>query len=199
VLTLGPAAATSDLDPPRRRPEVLIDIRETTVRLAMAYVVAEAGWTPAAHPAPGVVRVSDRIPHRSSDEPPLDVLVLVPTPNACRRALDAFSAGDVRAVVLSTNPPDLPTTLELVGGGLGVLPMSVIDAALRWPSLRPRLEQTLRLVLRGSTNATIAKATHQSEATVKRDVAELLRLFDAPNRLALATTVTRLGYAPGST
>jgi DNA-binding NarL/FixJ family response regulator len=58
------------------------------------------------------------------------------------------------------------------------------------------LERTLQLVLRGCTNLAIARQVHQSEATTKRDVAELLRRFDAPNRMALAATAIRLGVHP---
>jgi DNA-binding CsgD family transcriptional regulator len=180
---------------PNLRPSVFVDIRATTLRLAMAFAVEEAGWTLTLRAAEGAARVSDRLP-LGSPEPPLDVLVVPPTSSASRRAVDAFAAGIVRAVVPTTTPRDLPHALELVGRGLSVLPTAMVDAALGWPALRPRLEHTLHLVLRGCTNRHIAAATHQSEATVKRDVAELLRLFDAPNRLALAATATRLGYEP---
>jgi DNA-binding NarL/FixJ family response regulator len=40
----------------------------------------------------------------------------------------------------------------------------------------------------------IARALHESESTAKRDVGDLLRMFDAHNRIGLASTATRLGY-----
>jgi len=194
MLTSGPVLEVAG---PRHRPSVFVDIGPTTLRLAMAFAVEEAGWTLSPRATDGAARVCDRVP-RGSPEPPLDVLVVTPTSSASRRAVDAFAAGNVRAIVWTTTPRELPHTLELVGRGLSVVPTAVVEAALGWPALRPRLEHTLHLVLRGCSNRHIAAATHQSEATVKRDVAELLRLFDAPNRLALAATVTRLGYEPAT-
>ena len=180
---------------PNLRPSVFVDIRATTLRLAMAFAVEEAGWTLTLRATEGAARVSDRVPS-GSPEPPLDVLVVPPTSSASRRAGRCVRGGHGpgrRADDHATRPAH---ALGLVGRGFSVLPTAMVDAALGWPALRPRLEHTLHLVLRGCTNRHIAAATHQSEATVKRDVAELLRLFDAPNRLALAATATRLGYEP---
>lgn len=174
---------------------MFVDIDDTTLCLALAHVVSEAGWAVTASNATGSVRVSDRLP-RTWHENPLDVLVLTPTPTASRSAIDAFTAGAVRSIVTSTRPRDLPDALELADRGLSILPADVVSASLRWPVLRPRLERTLQLILYGSTNARIAASTHRSQATVKRDVAELLRLFDVPNRLALACAATRLGFDP---
>jgi DNA-binding NarL/FixJ family response regulator len=139
------------------------------------------------------VHVADRL-REDAASPPIGVLVIVATPAASRRALEAFTAGRIRAVVDASEPEELPIALRLLRQGLGVVPTRVVEAANRVPVLRPRLERTLQLVLRGQSNRVIARAVHESEATAKRDVAELLRLFDAPNRMALAATAIRLGY-----
>ena len=62
--------------------------------------------------------------------------------------------------------------------------------------LTPRLERTLLLLVRGRANRDIARELGQSEATTKRDVADLLHRFDAPNRVALAAIAWRLGLSP---
>ncbi|MDP1820459.1 MAG: LuxR C-terminal-related transcriptional regulator [Acidimicrobiales bacterium] len=174
---------------------VHVDVRPDALRLALLHVVEEAGWTTVLRATDDAARVSDRVP-RPSPGPPLDVLVVPPTARASRRALDAFAAGVVRSIVLTTVPTDLTVALALVRRGVHALPATIMADAHRWPALRPRLERTLHLVLRGRSNADIARSTHQSEATVKRDVADLLRAFDVRNRVALAATVIELGYGP---
>jgi DNA-binding CsgD family transcriptional regulator len=176
-------------------PRVYVDLRDTTLRMALSFALDEAGWCRAAAREPGAAHVADRVVDHPAS-PPLDVLVIRPTPAACRRALDAFSAGTVRAVLRATDPSALPGVLELARRGLGVVPVAVVEAARAFPTLSPRLECTLGLVLKGWSNRAIARDIHQSEATTKRDVAELLRRFDAPNRMAMAAAALRLGVHP---
>lgn len=174
---------------------VHLDVADTTLRYALAYACDEAGWSRALDPRPDAGLVGDRVPP-SSGEALLDVLVVQPTPLACRRGLDAFSAGTVRALVSAAEPEALPRALELRRSGVSVVPSTLVDAALRFPRLRPRLERTLQLVVRGCTVAAISRALHQSQSSTKRDIGELLQLFDAPSRLALAATAVRLGMPP---
>jgi DNA-binding NarL/FixJ family response regulator len=174
---------------------VHLDVADTTLRYALAYACDEAGWSRALDPHPGAGLVGDRVPP-SVGQAVLDVLVVQATPLACRRGLEAFSAGTVRALVSAAEPEALPQVLELRRTGVSAVPSTLVDAALRFPLLRPRLERTLQLVVRGSSVAAISRALHQSQSSTKRDVGELLRLFDAPTRLALAATAVRLGVPP---
>lgn len=171
---------------------VHLDLCDTATRFAFSFAADQAGWSRTAGPARDVTLVADRLSARA-DAPPLDVLVLVASPVASRRAIDAFTAGRVRAVVSSAEPESLPTALEGARRGLSVLSTEVVEAAQRFPPLTGRLERTLHLVIRGRPNRDIARELRQSEATTKRDVAELLRRFDATNRVALAATALRLG------
>lgn len=173
---------------------VFLDLQDLTVRMALAFAVDEAGWVRSPVAAAGAVHVGDRV--LAEPAPPLDVLVTTTSPAACRRAVDAFAAGSVRAVLRATDPSGLPAVLHLARRGLGVVPAAVVEAARGFPVLPPRLERTLGLVLRGWSNQVIARHLHQSEATTKRDVADLLRRFDAPNRVALAAAAIRLGVHP---
>jgi DNA-binding CsgD family transcriptional regulator len=179
--------------PPVAAWPVALSVRETTLRLALSFVIEDAGWSRAEAPGPRCLHVADRV-SGGSDERPLDVLVVAPTPATSRAAMAAFSEGRTRAVLDATRPDELPRTLELVAQLLCVVPVEILDAAHHAPALSRRLDDTLHLLLRGQPNRLIARSVQQSEATTKRDVAELLRLFDAPNRTALVATATRLGY-----
>jgi DNA-binding NarL/FixJ family response regulator len=173
---------------------VHLDIGDATLRLALAFAADRAGWAQV-EVARGVVTVADRVP-RDAGAPPVDVLVVSPSPVAARRALDAFTDGAARGVLRANDPNGLPLALELARRGLGVVPAAVVESARSFPTLDERLQRTLELVLQGWSNPRIARAVHHSEATTKRDVAELLRRFDAPNRVALAATALRLGLHP---
>lgn len=171
---------------------VHLAVHDTAVRFALAFAVDAAGWSRAPSPVGDAVVVGDWVTDRP-DAPPLDVLVLRPSPAASRRGLDAFTAGKVRSVVSSTDPGALPGALESARRGFSVVSREIVDAAQGFPELTPRLEHTLHLVVRGRANRDIARELRQSEATTKRDVGELLRRFDAANRVALAATALRLG------
>ena len=173
---------------------VHLDVRDTTLRLALAFAADRAGWAQV-EVARGAISVADRAP-TVPGLPPVDVLVITASPAAARRALDAFNDGSARGVLRATDPNGLPLALELARRGLGVVPAAVVESARAFPPLDDRLRRTLELVLQGWSNPRIARAVHHSEATTKRDVAELLRRFDAPNRVALAATALRLGVHP---
>jgi DNA-binding CsgD family transcriptional regulator len=173
------------------RRAVHLDLLDATVRFALAH--ACQGWPRAPVPAPDAWHVTDRPPAAAGSAA---VLVAPPTPLSSRRALDAFTAGLVAAVVSSAEPWTLPTVLDAGAAGLSAVPQALVDQALRFPVLRPRLERTLHLAVRGASVATLARTMHQSPSTTKRDVAELLRLFDAPSRVALVATAVRMGVAP---
>lgn len=177
-----------------REPQRLVhlDLRDTTTRYALSFAVEQAGWSRTSEPRGAAARVADHLIDRP-DVPALDVLVLPLTPVACRRGVDAFTCGLTRSVVSATEPAALPEALEAGRRGLNVVSRSVVQAAHGYPVLTPRLERTLLLVVRGRANREISRELGQSEATTKRDIAELLVRFDAPNRVALAATAWRLG------
>jgi DNA-binding NarL/FixJ family response regulator len=179
-------------EPPRL---VHLGLRDLAARFALSFAVDQAGWTRVNDGSRPHARVADRLVV-APDQPALDVLVLAPTPANSRRGIDAFTSGLVRAVVASTDPQALPDALEAGRKGRHLVSGSVLQAAQGFPSLTPRLEHTLLLLVRGRANRDIARELGQSEATTKRDVAELLHRFDAPNRVALAATAWRLGLSP---
>jgi DNA-binding NarL/FixJ family response regulator len=49
-------------------------------------------------------------------------------------------------------------------------------------------------VAAGRSNTDISAALHQSTSTTKRDIADLLAIFDAANRAGLTQTAARLGF-----
>jgi DNA-binding CsgD family transcriptional regulator len=171
---------------------VRIDLQDSTVRFAVCFAVEQAGWSRTRGAEPGVATVADQLPERPG-LPPLDVLVVGPTPAASRAGLDAFGRDAARAVVASTDPAAVPRALEAARQGLCTVSQSVVATAQGCPPLTPRLERTLLMVLRGRQNQQIAREMRISEATVKRDLAELLKRFDARNRVVLVATALRLG------
>ena len=179
-------------EPPRL---VHLDLHDTATRFALSFAVDQAGWTRVADAATAHARVTDRLVVRP-DAPAIDVLVVAPTPASSRRAIDAFTEGLVRAVLATTDPQGLPDALDAGRQGRNLVSGAVVQAAQGFPSLSPRLERTLLLLVRGRANRDIARELGQSEATTKRDVADLLHRFDAPNRVALAATAWRLGLSP---
>ena len=175
-------------------PTVFLDVRDSGTCLALVHACEHAGWSRCATAVPRAALVADQVvanQHRR-----VDALVVEPTPAASRVAVDAFTAGRVLAVVAANEPHTLPLALELARAGYGIVPRIVVEAADRLPELAPRLERVLQLVLRGRTNAAISRTLAQSLSSTKRDISQLLQLFDAPNRSVLVATAMRLGIRP---
>lgn len=172
---------------------VLIDVSSIVVRLALRYVSEQRGWRVCAgsNERGACLTVADR--HLLAD-PPLDVLVSRDTPSQCQAALDAVLNGSARAVVLWDEPNSLGPAVDALLQRSAVIPERVIQLALLAPRLSSRQQSTLRLVAMGRSNAEISASLNQSASTTKRDIADLLEIFDVDNRAALASTAGRLGY-----
>ena len=171
---------------------VRLEVASTLVRLALLYVIGDRGWGTCAHE--GACRclvVSDRLP---AGRCPIDVLVVRDEPAACQDAIQAALSGRVRSVVLWNEPEGIAAACEGLGEGLAVIPLRVLELGSRAPRLSDRQRETLCLLARGTSSTDIAGALHQSQSTAKRDIAELLHLFDAPNRAALISSAATLGY-----
>ena len=168
-----------------------IGVSSVVVRLALLHVAQGVGWTPCAHLPPcGCLRLTDR----ASDVPRDEVLVVRDAPAPCQDALDAVLHGRARSVVLWTDPEALVVVLAAVPHRTIVIPDRVVELAAAAPRLSPRQRDTLRLVALGLSNRLIAAAQHQSLSTTKRDIADLLGIFDAPNRTALMSSAASLGF-----
>ena len=173
---------------------VRIEVASTVVRLALRFVVAERGWADCEHTgACGCRTVRDRIP---SGGGVLDVLVVRDEPAACQDALNAAIGARVRSVVLWHEPEGLAAALDGLESDMTVIPTRVVELAALAPRLSERQRETLRLLAKGSSSTQVAAALCQSESTAKRDVAELLALFDVPNRTALVSSAAALGFVP---
>jgi DNA-binding NarL/FixJ family response regulator len=171
---------------------VRIEVHSVVVRLALRYVSEEHGWAICVGQQPcRCLRVSDQCVPGGG---PIDVLITRDRPSDCQLALDAILSGAARSVVLWDEPNALGPTVESLDLGSTVIPERVIRLAQDAPRLNDRLRRTLELVAAGRSNAEISVALHQSASTTKRDIAELLKRFDAGNRAALTTTANRLGF-----
>lgn len=172
---------------------VRIDVASVLVRLALTYVAEEQGWRvcEGTHNCCRCVVVSDRRPNRDGS---VDVLISRDTPSDCQQALDAIMDGRARTVVLWDEPISLAAAIEALQQRAAVIPERVIRLAHDAPRLNMRQRRALTLVAAGRSNAEISSALHQSSSTTKRDIAELLEIFDAANRAGLTTTAARLGF-----
>jgi DNA-binding NarL/FixJ family response regulator len=117
-------------------------------------------------------------------------------------ALEALAAGAHGFIPKSSDPDVLVPPLLSLGGGLSVLPTSLLQAlvelrATRRPALLARLDgediDLWRLVARGLESLEIADRMFVSERTAKRMVASLLRKLEVANRVEAALLAGRVG------
>jgi len=117
-------------------------------------------------------------------------------------ALEALAAGAHGFIPKSSDPDVLVPPLLSLGGGLSVLPTSLLEAlvslrATRRPGVLARLDDDeinlWRLVARGLESLDIGERTYVSERTAKRMVASLLRKLGVANRVEAALLAGRVG------
>ncbi len=151
-----------------------------------------------AMPPPGGVGAIRAIAHHY---PEVRILALSGTDDR-NLALEALGAGAVGFIPKSSDPDVLVPPLLTLGGGLSVLPPSLLRALLdtmakRGPSVLGRLDgeevALWRLVAGGLESAEIAEQLFVSERTAKRMVASLLRKLDVANRIQAALLAGRVG------
>jgi two-component system, NarL family, nitrate/nitrite response regulator NarL len=126
-------------------------------------------------------------------------------------ALEALASGAHGFIPKSSDPDVLVPPLLSLGGGLSVLPTSLLEAlvrlrATRRPAVLERLDEDevalWRLVARGLESLEIADRTFVSERTAKRMIASLLRKLGVGNRVEAALLAGRVGLLdddPGDT
>jgi len=187
MLTLDPTPSRTVSETTHIRMEVSSNV----VRLALRYVTEDAGWLLcAAHqPTCPCLLVADRV-----HDTRVAVLVVRDDAAACQDALDLMLSGRARSLVLWDEPDTLPPAVELLRSGATYVPERVLDLAQGAPRLTQRQRRTLRLLAGGRSNREIAIGLHQSQSTTKRDIADLLEIFDVSNRASLMSTASRLGF-----
>ena len=177
----------------RHRVELRVEVESAVVRLALRYVTEDCGWH-LCHTHPSgceCLLVADRTTAQGRRT---DVLIVRDDVAACQGALDAVLAGRARSLVLWDDPEALASAVELLHRGATYVPERVLHLAQNAPRLTVRQRRTLRLLAAGRTNREIAQGLHQSPSTTKRDIADLLEIFDVANRAALMSTANRLGF-----
>lgn len=174
-----------------------LDVRSETLHEALSHVAVRNGWDLVRHQGPGIVPIRDRVVALEGEQSSRrSVLVVDPTPLQCQRALRAFGAGTVAAVISSDRPSALAHALLSVSDGWGAVPVAVLEVAATMPELSERQEGILGAVMAGQSSAEIARGLYLSEASVKRELAGLFRSFGARNRLELAMLAGDLGITP---
>ena len=151
-----------------------------------------------AMPPPGGVGAIREIAHHY---PQVRILALSGTDDR-DLALEALAAGAHGFIPKSSDPDVLVPPLLSLGGGLSVLPTSLLEAlvslrATRRPGVLARLDDDeislWRLVAVGLESLEIADRTFVSERTAKRMVASLLRKLGVANRVEAALLAGRVG------
>jgi len=151
-----------------------------------------------AMPPPGGVGAIREIAHHY---PEVRILALSGTDDR-DLALEALAAGAHGFIPKSSDPDVLVPPLLSLGGGLSVLPTSLLQALVELratprPAAVAKLEEDeialWRLVARGLESLEIAERTFVSERTAKRMIASLLRKLEVANRVEAALLAGRVG------
>ena len=151
-----------------------------------------------AMPPPGGIGAIREIAHHY---PAVRILALSGTDDR-ELALEALAAGAHGFIPKSSDPDVLVPPLLSLGGGLSVLPTSLLEAlvelrATRRPAVVAKLDEDevalWRLVSKGLESLEIAERTFVSERTAKRMVASLLRKLGVANRVEAALLAGRVG------
>lgn len=169
-------------------------ISSVPLRFALTYVLEQAGYRRTHDRGDARVSIADR--HGIRTTGPVTTLVVELVPAECQLALDAITSGQAMTAICADDPESLIPAIQAAEQRTVRLPSQVVDQALQAPRLEPRLHQTLRLVMAGHSNPAIARQLHESESTAKRDIAQLLREFDAVNRVSLVARARAAGFAP---
>ncbi|MEO8693869.1 MAG: LuxR C-terminal-related transcriptional regulator [Acidimicrobiales bacterium] len=187
---------TLALERPSIAGEFLIAVRSETLARALTFVGRAAGWADTDRLAPCDVVVVDSIDALRATDSRYRILVIEPTPKACRGAVDQIMSGAAQAVVLADQPDQLATALLAIAAGTATAPSRAIELASAMPSLSDRQEVILRAILAGQTNKHLSRGLGLSAGSIKRELTELYRRLDAANRLELAHRAMTLGFAP---
>ncbi len=132
------------------------------------------------------------------------ILSLHDMPAYVREALAAGAAG---YVLKEASIGELRTAVSQVMAGHSVMPLGLINAALRGSSLAPRHEdaitlltdrekEVLKLVAQGRTNKEIARVLAISPATVKAHVERIIAKLGVADRTQAAVLMAQIGKLP---
>jgi DNA-binding CsgD family transcriptional regulator len=184
----------ADLADANRPRHIAICVTDRTIAQAAGFVMSgQAGWQTCENPSTADVVLTGTEPPRAAAVG-RHLLVVAPSPARCRQAMTAFLDGAVQAVVTADELDQLPAALDAMDRGLGAVSRTAIARARAMPPLTTRQERVLRGVLAAQANRAIAHQLNVSEATVKREVGDLLRLFRTSGRLALARAASDAGF-----
>jgi len=151
-----------------------------------------------AMPPPGGIGAIRAIAHHY---PAVRILALSGTDDR-ELALEALASGAHGFIPKSSDPDVLVPPLLSLGGGLSVVPTSLLETlvrlrATRRPAVLDKLDEDeialWRLVARGLESLEIAERTYVSERTAKRMIASLLRKLGVANRVEAALVAGRVG------
>ncbi|CAN5459015.1 hypothetical protein BH10ACT3_BH10ACT3_23810 [soil metagenome] len=174
--------------------EYCLTVSNPMARTALAAVASSAGWEERRTIGPNTLVVIDVAPVR-----PLlgasqrSVMVVESTPFAASRALRLLADGAIMAAFSVDEPQDLVPALESLRAQRAMVPVRLFNQAAQMPKLSQRQVDVLGALVVGQANRDIARGIYLSEASVKREIAELFHLLDVSSRLNLAGRGASLG------
>ncbi len=168
---------------------VAVLLRDAVVLAATVSSLEGVGLRVVADPARAQVCLSDG----GTDQAALTALLVPATPAACAGALKAVVDGRARGAATDADLPLLVTLVRAVSAGVVSLAPRVVSLAGELPALSSRQMAVLQLVASGIPLSEIARRTHVSHATVKRELGSLLAAVGVRSRVELVLTSRALG------
>jgi DNA-binding NarL/FixJ family response regulator len=190
----GPMDEIAALRDAKPRNEVWFNLQDSVLELALRHVIGERGdYRAIRNPGDLAYRVTDIVPPAAS---PADVLLARTTALSSQIALGALVNGVASALVSTSMPEELGSTLDALQRGVSAVPASVLVEARSVRHLTGRQHQVLGCLAGGLTrDRSIAARIVTSAATVKRDLHQLGEAFSVHDRHELATKARELGYS----
>lgn len=121
------------------------------------------------------------------------VIVIAPTPAEARVGLCFAAQERVAGVLTPQDLRSLVSVVDAVRAGLLVVTREARASAVRVPRMTSRQEEILSVLLTRHSNPEISNQLFLSEATTKREVGMLCRLFGVRSRRELIRAAERLG------
>jgi len=125
------------------------------------------------------------------------VLLVAPLPAPCQVAISLVLRGAVGCVLTSHDLAMLECALRRDGFDGALVSGQALSLASKGPRLSSRQAEVLDEMVSGRTNFEIACRLNLSDTTVKREVAELARIFDSKGRVATVRAALSLGFEAG--
>lgn len=171
-----------------------VSVSDPHLRSAVNATMSSAGLVEAGEMTDRTLSITDDVAARGANL----VSIVDDTPGTCQQVVEALLSHEIAGIGSRSEISQLPLIVSAAAGSVASVPIRVLQSASRLPKLEDRQRKVLQLLSSGLSNTLIANSLHVSQATVKREVSELLRVFKAGNRLELVMRAAQLGLVDAS-